>query len=571
MSNHVLLTENNQSAEWWRKAVIYQVYPRSFADADGDGIGDLQGITEKLDSLASLGIDAIWFSPFFKSPQKDAGYDISDYRLIDPIFGTNEDFDVLLAKAKSLGIRIIVDIVPNHTSDQHAWFQAAVKSAPGSLERDYYHFRDGKGENGELPPNNWQSIFGGPAWSRITESDGTLGQWYLHLFDSSQPDLNWENPKIADEFDDILRFWLDKGVDGFRVDVAHGMVKRHGLPDATIYDENLRERPISNLTMAEAEEAVPYWGQPGVHDAIRRFRRVIDEYEDRAMCAEASMSPLPRLAMWVRPDEYHQSFNFDYMHSKYEAGAIKKIVTDSIVEYGKVGASSTWVLSNHDGIRHATRLGIAPENTPRPGDGIHPTDPAPDEALGLRRARAATAFMLGLPGSSYLYQGEELGLPEAWQLEGKYRQDPTYARTNGERIGRDGCRVPLPWVADATESNGFNNTGKSWLPQPANYRVFARNLQEGVAGSTLELYKRLLKVRKEFNLGAGAFSWVDDYDSETSLSYLNNGVLVITNFSGDPIALPAGELLVTTQHDLTIEGVLEHDQTVWLKLADSSN
>lgn len=567
MSNHDFLTVSNPSAEWWRKAVIYQVYPRSFADADGDGIGDLKGITEKLGSLSDLGIDAIWFSPFFKSPQKDAGYDISDYRLIDPIFGTNEDFDVLLAKAKTLGIRIIVDIVPNHTSDQHAWFQAALASAPGSAERDYYHFRDGKGENGELPPNNWQSIFGGPAWSRITEANGELGQWYLHLFDSSQPDLNWENPKIADEFDDILRFWLDKGVDGFRVDVAHGMVKRAGLPDATIYDENLRERPISNLTMAEAEEAVPYWGQPGVHDAIRRFRRILDEYDDRAMCAEASMSPLPRLAMWVRPDEYHQSFNFDYMHSKYEAAAIKKIVTDSIVEYGKVGASSTWVLSNHDGIRHATRLGIAPENTPRPGDGIHPSDPAPDEALGLRRARAATAFMLGLPGSSYLYQGEELGLPEAWQLEGKYRQDPTYARTNGDRIGRDGCRVPLPWVADATESNGFNSTGKSWLPQPANYRVFARNLQDGVVGSTLELYKRLLKVRKQFDLGAGAFSWVDDYDSETSLSYINNGVLVITNFSGDPIAMPAGELLVTTQHDLTVEGILEHDQTVWLKLA----
>ena len=388
------LTTNNPAAEWWRTSVIYQIYPRSFADADGDGLGDLKGITSRLDSLASLGIDAIWFSPFFKSPQKDAGYDISDYRLIDPIFGTNEDFEILLEKAKSLGIRIIVDIVPNHTSDQHAWFQAAINSAPGSSERAYYHFKDGKGVNGELPPNNWQSIFGGPAWSRITEADGSPGQWYLHLFDSSQPDLNWENPAVADEFDEILRFWLRKGVDGFRVDVAHGMVKRAGLPDATIYDENLRERPISNLTMQEAEEAVPYWGQPGVHAAIRRFRRVIDEFEDRAMCAEASMSPLPRLAMWVRPDEYHQSFNFDYMHGEYDPAAIKKIVTDSIVEYAKVGASSTWVMSNHDGIRHATRLGIAPENTPRPGDGIHPTDPAPDEALGLPRARAATSFML---------------------------------------------------------------------------------------------------------------------------------------------------------------------------------
>lgn len=278
------------------------------------------------------------------------------------------------------------------------------------------------------------------------------------------------------------------------------------------------------------------------------------------------MSPLPRLAMWVRPDEYHQSFNFDYMHSAYEPAAIKKIVTDSIVEYGKVGASSTWVLSNHDGIRHATRLGIAPENTPRPGDGIHPTDPMPDEALGLRRARAATSFMLGLPGSSYLYQGEELGLPEAWQLEGKYRQDPTYARTNGERIGRDGCRVPLPWVADATESNGFNTTGKSWLPQPANYRVFARNLQEGVAGSTLELYKRLLKERRQFGLGSGQFRWADEYQDKNTLAYINNGVLVLMNFGPEAVILPAGEILVTTQHDLSIEGELEHDQVAWIKL-----
>jgi alpha-glucosidase len=560
------LTTNNPAAEWWRTSVIYQIYPRSFADSDGDGLGDLKGITSRLDSLSSLGIDAIWFSPFFKSPQKDAGYDISDYRLIDPIFGTNEDFEVLLAKAKSLGIRIIVDIVPNHTSDQHAWFQAALKAAPGSDERAYYHFKEGKGQNGELPPNNWQSIFGGPAWSRITEADGSLGQWYLHLFDSSQPDLNWENPAIADEFDEILRFWLKKGVDGFRVDVAHGMVKRAGLPDATIYDENLRERPISKLSMQEAEEAVPYWGQPGVHDAIRRFRRVIEEFDDRAMCAEASMSPLPRLAMWVRPDEYHQSFNFDYMHGAYDAASIKKIVTDSIVEYGKVGASSTWVMSNHDGIRHATRMGIAPENTPRPGDGIHPTDPAPDEALGLRRARAATAFMLGLPGSSYLYQGEELGLPEAWQLEGKYRQDPTYARTNGERIGRDGCRVPLPWEAGAGAANGFNTTGESWLPQPDNYRVFSRNLQEGVAGSTLELYKRLLKERKAFAMGGGAFRWAEEYQDKNTLAYINNDVLVLINFGPDAVALPAGDVLVTTQHDLTAERELEHDQVVWIKL-----
>ena len=566
MSNSQIVSAARKNAEWWRTAVIYQIYPRSFADGNGDGIGDLSGVTDRLDSLAGLGIDAIWFSPFFKSPQKDAGYDISDYKSIDPIFGTNEDFDVLLAKAKSLGIRIIVDIVPNHTSDQHAWFQAALKAPEESPEREFYIFRDGKGANGELPPNNWQSIFGGAAWTRTTKADGTPGQWYLHMFDSTQPDLNWDNPKVADEFDEILRFWLRKGVDGFRVDVAHGMIKRAGLPDATIYDENLRERPIGNLSLEEAELAVPYWGQPGVHDSIRRFRRVIDEFDDRAMCAEASMSPLPRLAMWVRLDEYHQSFNFDYMHCAYEPVALKKIITDSIVEYGKVGASSTWVMSNHDGIRHATRLGIDPNHIPRAGDGIHPTDPAPDEALGLRRARAATAFMLGLPGSSYLYQGEELGLPEAWQLEGKYRQDPTYARTNGTRIGRDGCRVPLPWEADATVSNGFNTTGKSWLPQPANYRAFSRNLQEGIAGSTLELYKRLLKERKAFEMGAGEFRWAEDYQDKNTLAYMNNGVLVLFNFGPESVIVPAGEVLVTTQHDLTVERELEHDQVVWIKL-----
>lgn len=249
--------------EWWRTAVIYQIYPRSFADANGDGMGDLQGVTNRLEALAQLGIDAIWFSPFFKSPQKDAGYDISDYRQIDPLFGTNEDFDVLMAKAKTLGIRIIVDIVPNHTSDQHEWFQRAVNAAPGSVERDFYHFRDGLGEHGELPPNNWESIFGGPAWSRIIEADGEPGQWYLHLFDSSQPDLNWANPAVADEFDEILRFWLRKGVDGFRIDVAHGMVKREGLPDATDRDAYGNRVPIAQMTQEEAEERVPFWGNPG--------------------------------------------------------------------------------------------------------------------------------------------------------------------------------------------------------------------------------------------------------------------------------------------------------------------
>jgi len=565
MSQSPVLHKNRADAEWWRTAVIYQIYPRSFADGNGDGMGDLVGVTQRLDALAALGIDAIWFSPFFKSPQKDAGYDISDYRQIDPLFGTNEDFDALLKRAKELGIRIIVDIVPNHTSDQHAWFKAAMAAGKGSPERDYYHFVPGKGKNGELPPTNWQSIFGGPAWSRTTNADGTLGDWYLHLFDSTQPDLNWANPAVADEFDDILRFWLAKGVDGFRVDVAHGMVKRAGYPDDRARDANGNEIPIDTFTMAEAEERVPYWGQPGVHDFIRRFRRVLDEFDDRAFCAEASMSPLPRLAMWVRPDEYHQSFNFDYMATPFEAEALKKIVTASLVEYGKVGASSTWVLSNHDQVRHATRYGYKGA-IPKPGDGIGPNYLQPDEAMGIRKARAASAFMLGLPGSAYIYQGEELGLPEHTTLESKYRQDPTYFRTNGERVGRDGCRVPIPWEGGVNAANGFSATGESWLPQPGAYKTLARDKQEGVAGSTLELYKRLLKERRAFGMGSGEFCWAEDFQDKNTLAYLNNGVLVLTNFGPEPVVVPAGEVLVTTQHDLTIEGELEHDQTVWIKL-----
>ena len=565
MLSSPILHAANQDAEWWRTAVIYQIYPRSFADGNGDGIGDLPGVTSRLESLASLGIDAIWFSPFFKSPQKDAGYDISDYRQIDPLFGTNEDLEELVAKAKGLGIRIIVDIVPNHTSDQHEWFQAALAAPEGSPERNFYHFREGKGASGELPPNNWESIFGGPAWSRVTNIDGSLGQWYLHLFDSSQPDLNWANPAVANEFDEILRFWLRKGVDGFRVDVAHGMVKRDGLPDADEVLPNGERVNIGDLEISDAERRVPYWGQPGVHDFIRRFRRVLDEFDDRAFCAEASMSPLSRLAMWVRPDEYHQSFNFDYMETPFEPARLQDIVTRSLEEYGKVGASSTWVLSNHDQVRHVTRYGYDIK-IPKQGDGIGPDYPQPDEAKGLRKARAASAFMLGLPGSAYVYNGEELGLPEHTTLEGKYRQDPTFARTNGERVGRDGCRVPLPWEAGASESNGFSTTGASWLPQPANYRVFSRNLQEGVAGSTLELYKRLLKERKAFGMGWGEFRWAPEYQDKNTLAYINNGVLVLTNFGPDSVVVPAGEVLVTTQHDLTVEHELEHHNTVWIKL-----
>ncbi len=573
MTTTEFLSKSRKDAEWWRTSVIYQIYPRSFADGNGDGMGDLQGVTSRLESLSELGVDAIWFSPFFKSPQKDAGYDVSDYKDIDPLFGNLADFDALVAKAKTLGLRIIVDLVPNHSSDQHVWFQAALNAAPGSTERNRYMFRDGKGENGELPPNNWESVFGGQAWTRINEADGTPGQWYLHIFDSTQPDFNWENEEVREEFDSVLRFWLDRGASGFRIDVAHGMIKVDGLPDVVHHSSTMsgQDSPDDVKTQESEDELIsrleienPFWGQPGVHTINKRFRKILDEYDERVMCGEAWVHPISRMARWVRPGEYHQTFNFGYLETPWNKEKLQAVVTESLNAFGSVDAPSTWVLSNHDVIRHATRMGY--DEIPRQGDGVGPNYQQPDEAKGQRRARAASAFMLGLPGGAYIYQGEELGLPEHTTLENKYREDPTFFRTNGERVGRDGCRVPLPWEAGANDSNGFSTTGKSWLPQPDSYKKYARSAQEGVAGSTLELYKALLKARKQFDMGNGEFRWAPEYITESSLAYINNGILVLSNFNGDPVIIPTGEILATTQHDLTIEGELEHDHTVWIKL-----
>ena len=540
--------------KWWRNAVIYQIYPRSFADGNGDGMGDLRGVEARLESLKELGVDAIWFSPFMTSPQKDAGYDVSNYIDIDPLFGTLEDFDAVLTKAHSLGLRVIVDLVPNHSSSEHPLFEAALAAGPGSFERSFYHFADGQGDNGDEPPNNWQSVFGGPSWTRVED-----GQWYLHIFDSSQPDFNWDNPEVEKFFHRVLRFWLDRGVDGFRVDVAHALIKEPGLPDV----EELTSSMTGSDDQPKEDKPHPHWGQEGVHEIIRGFRKVIDEYHDRAMAAEAWILPLSKMAKWVREDEYHQAFNFEYLATQWEATRLKDVVDESLREFGAVGAPSTWVLSNHDVIRHVTRLSY--EEIPKQGDGIGPDYPQPDEAKGQRIGRAASAFMLGLPGSSYLYQGEELGLPEHTTLEEKYRQDPTFFRTNGERVGRDGCRVPIPWEANSP-AFGFSSTGKSWLPQPENYRRYSRDQQQGVPGSTLELYKRLLRLRKTHAMGDGQLEWVENLCTESTLAYKNNSVMVVANFGPDSFALPAGEVLVTTQHDLNVEGVLEHDQVVWIKL-----
>ncbi len=547
------------NSEWWRSAVIYQIYPRSFADSNGDGMGDLPGITSRLDSLAALGIDAIWLSPYMRSPQKDAGYDVSDYRDVDPLFGTLDDFDAMVSRAHELKIRVLVDLVPNHTSDQHAWFQAALAAEPGSPERAFYHFKDGRGENGELPPNNWVSMFGGPAWTRTTNTDGTPGQWYVHLFDSSQPDLNWENPKVEEAFEGILRFWLDRGVDGFRVDQPHAMGKAPGLPDHPDVER-------AGAGFIEGEPSPPMWFQESVHPIFRKWRAILDSYPgDRAMCGEAYVLPLSFMALWVRPDEFNQTFNFRFLDSEWQPQILFHSINESFEAFDGVGAPSTWVLSNHDIIRHASRMGGL-TGRPTASNGIGPNDPQPDRELGLRRARAATLFTLALPGSMYLYQGEELGLPEHTTLEPQYRQDPTYARTNGERVGRDGCRVPLPWESGVDAANGFNTTGKSWLPQPEIYADYSRDQQEGVAGSTLELYKHALKLRAELKLGEGSFEWAPELVSDHSLGFRNGNILVVHNFGHEPIKLPVAKVIASSLSGMTSGHNLVADQTVWLQL-----
>ncbi|MCI4081193.1 alpha-amylase family glycosyl hydrolase [Streptomyces sp. MMS21 TC-5] len=386
------------SGDWWRDAVIYQVYVRSFADSDGDGIGDLRGVRSRLPHLARLGVDAVWLTPFYVSPQADGGYDVADYRAVDPLFGDLADADELVRAAHELGLRVIVDVVPNHTSEQHPWFRAALAGEPGARER--YLFRRGRGADGSLPPNDWESIFGGPAWTRVAD-----GEWYLHLFAPEQPDLDWTHPEVTAEFDSVLRFWLDLGVDGFRIDVAHGMVKADGLPDIG---------RGAQATLIGAEP-LPFFDQDGVHEIHRSWRRLLDSYEGaRIGVAEAWAPSSERLALYVRPDELHQAFNFRFLNCPWDPAAMRTVIDESLSATTAVGAPTTWVLSNHDVVRHVTRYGGGPR--------------------GLARARAAAMLMLSLPGSAYLYQGEELGLPEVSDLPPASRQDPAFRRGRRQQI-----------------------------------------------------------------------------------------------------------------------------------------
>ncbi|SEE79709.1 alpha-glucosidase [Arthrobacter alpinus] len=557
---HLAIAENKR--HWSADSVIYQVYPRSFRDSNGDGVGDLAGITLELGQLADLGVDAVWLSPFYSSPQRDAGYDVSDYCQVDPLFGTLTDFENLMETADSLGLRVIIDLVPNHCSDQHALFQAALSAAPGSQERDMFIFRDGQGSDGSLPPNNWQSHFGGPAWTRTTNLDGTLGQWYLHLFDSTQPDFNWDNSAVHTEFERILRFWLDRGVHGFRVDVAHALVKAPGLPNwgGTAWGGSSEGFP---------GHLAPMFGQPALHDIYRRWREVLADYgPDKILCAEANVDPLERMADWVRPDQMHQAFNFPYLTTGFSAPALRNVVQSSLNAFDAVGATSTWVLSNHDVVRHATRFGYDGAG-PRDGDGVGSGDAQPNLPLGRQRAAAASLFMLALPGACYLYQGEELGLPDHTTLPHDARQDPTFARTGGERLGRDGCRIPLPWRADshaAGFSDGATEPAAPWLPQPADWQSYARDTQAGDPASHLALYSNALKLRRELKLGTGSLQWAEEFCTEHSLAFLNGSTLVLLNTGTEPLQLPGGTILARSLPELGDSAQLESSEAIWLKL-----
>jgi alpha-glucosidase len=512
--------------------VFYQVYPRSYADGNGDGDGDLIGLRERLDHLVDLGIDALWLSPFFRSPMADNGYDVSDPCDVDPMFGTLADFDALLEAAHARGMKVTIDSVPNHFSDQHVWFQQALAAAPGSPERARFLFRPGKGENGELPPNNWPSAFGGPAWTRVTD-----GEWYLHLFAPEQPDLDWTNPEVTAEFERIWRFWLDRGVDGFRIDVAHGMAKAPGLPDmdlATLAAHEEREThvPVRNDIR---------WDQEDVHEVHRLLRRVLDSYPgDRMAVGEVWVEDDERLARYVRHDELNLAFNFELVVARWGAESFRKAIESSIAAMTDVGAPCTWVLGNHDVDRPATRYGGG--------------------ASGVARARAALLVQLSLPGAVYIYNGEELGLANV-ELPDEALLDPTWERSGHTDRGRDGERVPLPWSGD-TPPYGFTTGSSTWLPMPDDWAPLTVEAETGVPGSTLTLFREAIARRADlFDVG-GDVQWLDS--PAGVLSYRRGDVTVVLNASAEPTALPAGEVLLTSG-PLADDGSLPADTAAWLR------
>lgn len=469
---------------WWKDAVVYQIYPRSFCDSNGDGVGDLEGIRSHLDHLAWLGIDAIWLSPFFTSPMADYGYDVADYCDVDPLFGTLADFDRLVAEAHRLGIRVLIDWVPNHSSDQHPWFVDSV-SGPGSAKRDWYYWRNGAGPG--LPPNNWTAAFlGGPAWTW----DPRSRQWYLHTFLPQQPELNWGNPEVVEAMQDTLRFWLDRGVDGFRIDVVHSLGKDPALPDADF---------------SKGRQDIEITDRWTTHPILRDLRTLLDSYPgDRMMVGEVYIMSTAKVAeFYGRNDELHLAFNFPPLYAPWEAPAWTKRITRVEEEMGPRDAWPTWVLSNHDNPRQRTRYGGRED-----------------------RARAAAVLLLGLRGTPFLYAGEELGLEDA-VVKGEAVRDPA---------GRDGCRAPLPWTADP----GHGWLSDPWLPWPPEPSVRSVAAEREDQGSVLHLYRRLLAARRDSEaLRSGSLRLLDGPE----------GVLAWSRDAGDD-----HRVVVVNFTDATVDG-----------------
>ena len=528
---------------WHHRAAVYQIYVRSFADGNGDGVGDLAGLAARLPYVRDLGVDAIWLNPWYVSPMVDGGYDVADYRDIDPLFGTLADAERLIHAVHDHGLKIIVDLVPNHCSSQHRWFQAALAASPGSAERARFWFRAGRGQSGELPPNDWQAMFGGPAWTRVTEPDGSAGEWYLHLYAPEQPDLNWDNPEVRAEFEDILQFWLDRGVDGFRIDVADCLVKDPALPDVAALPADARR---------------PWEDQPGLHDIYRSWRKIIDAYPGaRVLVGEIWLKPLARLRPYLLGDQLHTAFNFGFLEAPWEPAALRGVIDTTLQS---IGAAAPWVLSNHDVTRHVTRYGRA--KTARVWRATEQVES--DLTLGTRRARAALLLSLALPGSSYLYQGEELGLWEVEDIPEEFIADPIYERTGHRVRGRDGCRVPLPWQALAP-GFGFGPPGSAapWLPQPGRWRQFAADAQAADPDSMLALYQAALRARTTRpGLADDTLTWLDSADGVLSFSR-EGGFICIVNLGAEPVPLPPHKQVVLSSGPL--DGpLLPPDTAAWL-------
>ncbi len=528
---------------WWRHAVTYQVYLRSFADANGDGIGDIDGLRTRLPYLRDLGVDAIWVTPWYESPLIDGGYDVADYRSIHPSFGDLGEATELFEEARGHGLRVLVDLVPNHTSSEHRWFVEALGSGPGSAARSRYHFLPGRGVDGGEPPTDWKSVFGGSAWTRVPD-----GEWYLHLFDEAQPDLNWAHPEVRDEFDDVLRFWLDMGAAGFRVDVANALSKDPSYPDLG-YE-------VEPLTAIGGDDH-PYFDRADLHEIVRGWRRVLDERPDTVMVAEAWVRDWDRLGRYISPGEYHQAFDFLFLQSPWDRDEMRVRIETAIDGAAAVGSVPTWVLSNHDMVRHATRYALPQDLDARwwllDGDrGLLDAD------LGLRRARAALLLMLGLPGSVYLYQGEELGLPEVVDIPFELLQDPVWARSGHTIKGRDGSRVSIPWTRDGP-SAGFGADG-AWLPLPAGWGSFSVEAQDGAQGSTLELYRSALGIRRDLFGGDGSMQWLNGDDRVIEFS--RGGVTVKVNFGPEVVGIPDGEVLLSSGD---LDDGLPSDTAVWVR------